>query len=230
MRKSKLIPLLLALIIALGGCGAPTETAESTIITAQPAHTQSSVEENKTINTPASPTVAPQAKEPAVAEAQPAESQASADTPTPAAPAAESSAENKELSCTISISCNSINAHLEDLDPSKHDLVPADGWILAPCEAVFYDGENVFNVLLRTCKQNKIHMEYKDTPLYNSAYICGIGNLYEFDCGDLSGWMYAVNGIFPNYGCSQYELKDGDKIEFIYTCDLGASEQADAAQ
>ena len=49
----------------------------------------------------------------------------------------------------------------------------------------------------------------------------GIANLYEFDCGELSGWMYKVNDWFPNYGCSRYELKDGDKVEWVYTCDLG---------
>lgn len=43
--------------------------------------------------------------------------------------------------------------------------------------------------------------------MYNSAYIEGINNLYEFDCGSLSGWMYKVNEWFPNYGCSRYVLK-----------------------
>ena len=85
----------------------------------------------------------------------------------------------------------------------------------------FYEGESVFNVLQRTCKQQKIHMEFSNTPIYNSAYIEGIHNLYEFDVGNLSGWMYKVNGWFPNYGCSRYQLKDGDVIEWVYTCDLG---------
>ncbi len=39
--------------------------------------------------------------------------------------------------------------------------------------------------------------------------------------GNLSGWMYSVNGWFPNYGCSRYALKDGDIVEWRYTCDLG---------
>ena len=57
--------------------------------------------------------------------------------------------------------------------------------------------------------------------MYNSAYIEGIHNLYEFDCGELSGWMYKVNEWFPNYGCSRYQLRDGDVICWEYTCDLG---------
>ena len=55
----------------------------------------------------------------------------------------------------------------------------------------------------------------------NSAYVEGINNLYEFDVGSLSGWMYNVNGWYPNYGCSRYQVKDGDVVEWRYTCDLG---------
>ena len=123
--------------------------------------------------------------------------------------------------CTLSISCATILDNLDLCDPEKVELVPADGWILQPMTVTFYEGESVFNVLQRTCKQQKIHMEFSNTPIYNSAYIEGIHNLYEFDVGNLSGWMYKVNGWFPNYGCSRYQLKDGDVIEWVYTCDLG---------
>ena len=71
-------------------------------------------------------------------------------------------------------------------------------------------------------KKAGVHMEFADTPMYNSVYIEGIGNLYEFDCGERSGWMYRVNGWFPNYGCSRYQLEPGDTVEWVYTCDLGA--------
>ena len=122
---------------------------------------------------------------------------------------------------TISISCSAILDHMDDLDPEKMELVPADGWLLQPMSATFHAGESVFDVLLRVCQEHKIHMEYVNTPMYNSAYIEGIGNLYEFDCGSLSGWMYNVNGWFPNYGCSRYVLQDNDVICWVYTCDLG---------
>lgn len=123
--------------------------------------------------------------------------------------------------CTISISCATILDNLDLCDPEKVELVSEDGWILKPTQVTLYEGESVFNVLQRTCKQMKIHMEYESTPIYNSAYIEGIHNLYEFDVGELSGWMYKVNGWFPNYGCSRYQVKDGDVIEWVYTCDLG---------
>ena len=123
--------------------------------------------------------------------------------------------------CTISISCSTILNNMDLCDPAKVDLVPADGWILQPITVTFYEGESVFNVLQRVCKQQKIHMEFENTPIYNSAYIEGIHNLYEFDVGELSGWMYKVNEWFPNYGCSRYQLKNGDVICWVYTCDLG---------
>ena len=126
-----------------------------------------------------------------------------------------------ERTCTISISCATILDNIGWLDPEKVELVPEDGWILRPTEVTFYEGESVFNVLNRTCKQNGIHLEFQSTPMYNSAYIEGIHNLYEFDCGNLSGWMYKVNGWFPNYGCSRYGLKEGDVVEWVYTCTLG---------
>jgi hypothetical protein len=85
----------------------------------------------------------------------------------------------------------------------------------------FTAGETVFDVLQRECKSAGIPMEFEYTPMYKSAYIEGINNLYEFDRGDLSGWMYSVNGWYPNYGCSRYELKAGDQIRWRYTCDLG---------
>ena len=99
--------------------------------------------------------------------------------------------------------------------------MPEDGWVLQPTEVAFHEGESVFDVLQRTCRQQGIHMEYENTPMYNSAYIEGIHNLYEFDCGELSGWMYKVNGWFPNYGCSRYQLQEGDVVCWVYTCDLG---------
>lgn len=127
----------------------------------------------------------------------------------------------KTLTCTLSIRCDTILNNMEKLDPAKMEVLPSDGTIYAKKEVVFHPGESVFDVLLREVQTNKIHMEYEMTPIYNSNYIEGIHNLYEFDCGELSGWMYKVNGWFPNYGCSRYVLKDKDVIEWVYTCDLG---------
>ena len=137
--------------------------------------------------------------------------------------AACAAGETKESAgtCTVSISCRTLAEQPEKLKAEKRELVPEDGWLLEPETVEFYEDESVFDVLLRETKNHKIHMEYSETPLYQSAYIEGIGNLYEFDAGETSGWVYSVNGWFPNYGCSRYQLTDGDVIEWSYTCELG---------
>lgn len=153
-------------------------------------------------------------KENAGASAAPEETTSPGPTPSMQVP-------TEKLTCTISINCSTILNNISKLDPDKVSLVPKDGVILAEQKVTFKQGENVFDVLQKVTKDNKIHMEFMTTPLYHTAYIEGIGNLYEFDCGELSGWQYKVNGNFPSFGCSNYTLANGDKIEWVYTCDLG---------
>lgn len=124
---------------------------------------------------------------------------------------------------TISIVCDTILNNMDDLEPSKAPYVPDSGVILGSTQVAFTEGETVFDVLRRACDAAGIALEYSWTPMYNSYYIEGINNLYEFDCGSESGWMYKVNGWFPNYGCSAYTLSEGDTIVWCYTCKgLGA--------
>ena len=122
---------------------------------------------------------------------------------------------------TVSIRCDTILDNLDDLKQGLEDFVPADGVILAPIKVEILEGETAFDVLKSVTRNEKIEMEFRNDPLYSGAYVEGIGHLYEFDCGSGSGWMYKVNGWFPNYGCSQYQLKDGDTMEWCYTCDVG---------
>ncbi|MDO5478967.1 MAG: DUF4430 domain-containing protein [Clostridia bacterium] len=129
--------------------------------------------------------------------------------------------EETERFCTISVRCDTVFNHGDLIDAAILESLPANGVVLMPMQVEFYDGESVFDVLARTLRSNNIHMEFTNTPMYKSAYIEGIANLYEFDCGELSGWMYKVNGIFPDYGSSLYEVKNGDIIEWVYTCDKG---------
>ncbi len=125
------------------------------------------------------------------------------------------------LTCTLEVRCDSLLPNLGKMESGKAALVPEDGIILAEMEVQFSEGESVFDVFRRTLRSEKIHFEYVDASAYNSVYIEGIGNLYEFDCGPQSGWMYSVNGVYPGLGCSDYKLSEGDKIVFSFTCDLG---------
>ncbi len=134
----------------------------------------------------------------------------------------EQPSEDTVYTCTISINCSNILSNWDIFDKTKASCVPSDGWILRETTVEFKKGQTVFDVLKNVTRTRAIQMEYSFTALYGSYYIEGINNLYEFDCGELSGWEYCVNGKFPAFGCSKYVLKDGDKIEWKYTCDLGA--------
>lgn len=125
----------------------------------------------------------------------------------------------KKNTVTISIRCDTAVANGMHEDSKWAGIVPASGTILGTTTMEFEEGDTVFNVLCAVRDKYKLHMQYNGTG--GAEYIQGINNLYEFDGGRWSGWMYCVNGWYPNYGCGQYACKDGDKIEWNYTCDLG---------
>ncbi len=129
---------------------------------------------------------------------------------------------NKDLSAdgnsamgtvTISIRCDTIK-------DAKNDLIPENGVILGETEIQIDADDTVYDVLLKACKENGIHFE--TTGVTETLYIEGIGNIYEKDYGDLSGWMYFVNGKSPSVGCGKYKLSDKDEIVWCYTCEMGA--------
>lgn len=123
--------------------------------------------------------------------------------------------------CTLEIRCDTILNNMANLKSGLAPYVPSDGTILAKTQISFTNGENVFDILKRVTRNDKIQMEFRNDPTYSGAYVEGIHNLYEFDCGSQSGWEYMVNGWFPSYGCSQYKVKNGDAILWAYTCDCG---------
>ena len=127
-----------------------------------------------------------------------------------------------KLTCTLEIRCDMLLENLDRLSGEKAALVPENGILLEVTEADFSAGESVFDVFRKILREEKLHFEYVDASAYDSVYIEGIGNLYEYDCGAQSGWMYSINGIYPGLGCSAYTLADGDVIVFNYTCDLGS--------
>ena len=120
--------------------------------------------------------------------------------------------------CTLYVNCKDVLQNYDMLKENKKSVIPQNGVIYEEKSVTFSEGESVFDILKREMEGSNIHLEFVYTPMYKSVYIEGIGNLYEFDCGDTSGWSYRVNGIKPNYGCSQYIVKIGDKIEFYYSC------------
>ena len=120
---------------------------------------------------------------------------------------------------TIAISCKTaINNGLNKKPGFSH--LPSNGIILQNMKVEFNEGDTVFDILVKITRKKGIHMEYRGAG--SNTYIEGINNLYEFDGGSNSGWMYSVNGVYPNYGVGAYKVKSSDVIKFNYTCNLGA--------
>lgn len=127
--------------------------------------------------------------------------------------------------CTITISCADVLDNMSMIKPEKQQLIPSDGIFLKKVTVPIADNTTAFDVLKSVTGDKKIHMECSYTALYNSSYIEGIGNIYEFDCGPLSGWKYYVNDVCPSYGCSQYKLNDGDNLDFEFMCNAAGDAQ-----
>lgn len=125
----------------------------------------------------------------------------------------------KNKTVTIAISCKTaINNGLNKKPGFSH--LPSNGIILQNMKVEFNEGYTVFDILVKVTRKKGIHMEYRGSG--SNTYIEGINNLYEFDGGSNSGWMYSVNGVYPNYGVGAYKVKSSDVIKFNYTCNLGA--------
>lgn len=146
-----------------------------------------------------------------------AETTAPAVTPAPTpTPAVQPTAET----CTVSISCMTALQSAQ-LPETVRAVLPGNGQILSTVSVELEAGDTVWTVLQRITRAHGVALEAQWTPAYNAAYVQGIAQLYEKDCGQGSGWMYSVNGVFPSVGCSSYTLQAGDVIRWQYTCDYG---------
>ena len=118
---------------------------------------------------------------------------------------------------TMEIRCDTI------ADKSDSGHIPADGVILPPTAFDIEAGETVFSILTEAAQTYGIQVENKGSAgsAHGMVYISGINYIYEYDFGDLSGWVYHVNGITPSKSCGEYVLYDGDRVEWLYTCEIG---------
>ncbi len=125
----------------------------------------------------------------------------------------EQKKENVIGTVTVTIRCDTA------VGKSDAEYIPADGVILPETELEIESGDTVYVILIEAARKHRIQIDAKGSG--SAAYISGINYLYEQELGDLSGWIYRVNGESPSVGCGEYKLSDGDVIEWLYTCDLG---------
>ena len=110
----------------------------------------------------------------------------------------------------VTIRCDALLGKTDD------PRVPADGVILAPTDFPITAGETALDLTIEAARQYSIQLDHR-----SNGYVAGIAYLYELEFGDLSGWMYRVNGETCSVGCGERVLEDGDVVEWLYTCDIG---------
>lgn len=94
-----------------------------------------------------------------------------------------------------------------------------EGVILAATAVDLEADDTAYSVLKRVSREQGIAMEVSGSG--SKVYVQGINDLYEFDKGATSGWMYQINGEFPTKSAGSYKLTAGDTVNWIYTLDMG---------
>ncbi|WCK56603.1 DUF4430 domain-containing protein [Aneurinibacillus sp. Ricciae_BoGa-3] len=226
----------------LSGCSGPASTSQQSGASSAPAVQQASSSDNGTQTVNSST---------AVSETQPGKlakpgqlSQPEANTKTveqKKAPVTASAAAHTAAATPTSTSTPQAKVSSESSDAPKpvtqaaayhNQTVPVSPVVtlqiigdkqhsaILPVQSVMVkDGDTVLDILTRCLKQN--NMQYEYSGALSTAYIKGIDNLYEFDDGPKSGWMFKVNSRFSDKSAGSYRVKAGDSIVWMYTMDSG---------
>lgn len=241
----KTISVLLSLLLALLLCACGTEKGEDTT-TSLPI--SQSLSQTETTAQTESETSLPSSEAVSSTTVRASSALSTTEQPTPASTTEKTTAETttkKEtattekateentITCFVTIDCRNIQKNLSSLKKGKQSFVPKNGFILENAAVTLSKGETAFDALKKACKENVctdnckycqkggIQLEFSYTPAYKSYYVEGIHQLYEKDCGSLSGWMYNVDGTYPDVSSSVYNLEGGEKITFAYTASMG---------
>ena len=93
-----------------------------------------------------------------------------------------------------------------------------EAWILPTVVRDLPEGTTAFDVFKQVLAANGYTYDAKGS--YVQAVIAPDGTkVAELSKGQYSGWMYRVNGEFPDTYMGAYELEDGDGIEVFFTAD-----------
>lgn len=125
------------------------------------------------------------------------------------------------MQVVFSADCSSVLNKMEQIDSAVNQpsVIPEDGVVIAECTISLPEGSSAFDALVTAARQDQVRVDYTGSSW--GTYVRSIGHISEFGFGELSGWMYRVNGEFPQISAGDCTLHDGDVVEFVYTCDLG---------
>lgn len=76
-----------------------------------------------------------------------------------------------------------------------------------------------FEALKYYCENNSIQIGYTGSGQF--VYVSSINGIKEKSEGPSSGWMYKVNGTFPDVSAGKYKLSSNDTLEWVFTKDGG---------
>jgi len=79
--------------------------------------------------------------------------------------------------------------------------------------------ETAYSVLHKA--EAGLNIRSRGHHVWAGMYVEALNNFGEFDGGPLSGWMFAVNRVFPAHSASLTYLQNGDRLYWLYTYELG---------
>ncbi len=122
-----------------------------------------------------------------------------------------------DMRVTVGADCSAVLAAMDkiDADINPASVIPVDGAVIAECEIYAEEGATAFEALITAARGQRVAVDYIGS-IYG-VYVRGIGHIYEFGFGDMSGWIYKVNGESPDVSAGEFVLSEGDRVEFIYT-------------
>ena len=109
---------------------------------------------------------------------------------------------------SIEVRCDSV--------AGKASYVPSGGILVSKRDLTLYEGDTVYDILADALRAEGLLFEHQ-----SGSYISAISNIGERQFGDLSGWVYYVNGERPSVGCGDCLLSDGDEILWAYSIEMG---------
>ncbi|NLC40440.1 MAG: DUF4430 domain-containing protein [Clostridiaceae bacterium] len=137
---------------------------------------------------------------------------AESNTSKASAPATQVSTTSGKMVVYLSVNCvNAVNANVN----YASNYAP-DGVMLAGKEITVDPGSSVFDVL----KASGLTINASNSFL--GAYVSSVQGISEGAAGaGKGGWIYSINGVFPNLSASNVTVKNGDIVFFHYTVTPG---------
>ena len=182
------------------------------------SHQAVSVELTVTGTTPVEPTpVEPTPVEPTPVEPTPVEPTPVEPTPVEPTPVEPTPVEPTPVEPTP-VGPTPVDPDPETITVTFQLHTDTDAWILPTVVRDLPEGTTAFEVFKQVLAANGYTYDAKGS--YVRAVIAPDGTkVAELSKGQYSGWMYRVNGEFPDTYMGAYELEDGDVIEVLFTAD-----------